>query len=88
MPCIALSRYVIKVRQIRRRIKAPKQGDRRQLELPVVLPHLGMLPGPPHVNVTGLDLDMPPFLSFDGPSSMEVRDDAEGGTASLFAVLA
>lgn len=39
--------------------------DRRQLELPVVLPQLGLLPGLPHVNVTGSVHHMPAFLIFD-----------------------
>jgi len=39
--------------------------DRRQLELPVVLPHLRLLPGLPHVNVTRSELDLPPLLIFD-----------------------
>jgi len=47
--------------------------DRRQLDLPVVLPHLGLLPGLPHVNVTGSELDMPPFLIVDSVSRREKR---------------
>jgi hypothetical protein len=34
------------------------RSDRRQLELPVVLPHLGWLPGLPQLNVTSSELDI------------------------------